>query len=913
MRRIAGTLAGSAGAGMLALALLVCGCVFAALAGPAQYQRTQTQALRSELAGEKATATAISVTSTWDGITSQLSASPTGAVYLSRGQLASARRALASDFTAASLPVDAGDWSGLSVSPLPVTAGAAASAQAGTGPKIEVLYRDPLTAHARVTAGRLTGSGAGGHALGVAVTAQTATRFGLHPGSRLQLSSPYGAVTLDVTAILRIRDPASTFWNTDLLAGIPGLNTPANKPAYWEGAVFADPGQLVAMQALLSSSNPDIQWEFPLATGQLRASQAQAVYNTLSHFSAAVPAMGDLSPAATAVTVSSGLSTFLATFLGTRAAIETVLLLLMVSLIVTGAAVIGVAARMIAVRRSGELAVVRARGGSVRQVAVLMLRGAAAVALPAAVAGAALALAAESRDASSSLGWALAGLILATGLAGPPLTAAWRHRRPAPASNPAQVTTTETTGSRRASLRRWVAEATACAAAVAALIVVRGQGVPAAGRPDLLVAATPVLVAIPVVVVVLRLYPLVISGLLRLSARAPGATGFVALARASRTSLTGVLPVFALVLGLSVAAFAGMVRDAVARGEAAASWQVTGADVVVNTGTAGGPGIVSRPVTAAAQKAITAVPGVRRSATVWQTSWSAPGGQALTVLAVDPSRYAALVASTPFPRFPASVIAGPAPASAGGPIPVVASAAAAAILGDGVSRLTAPSAMGPISVRVAGRLSGTPAQAGSAWIVMPTLRLPGPGGQPAPQLLLLTGSGIDQTRLSAVAGKVLPGASVTFRSAALAALAGAPLQHGAGLIMLLTLLTAAGLGLCTLVVGLALGSAERELTLARMTTMGHEKPLRLLVTEAMPAVLAAAAAALVCALVLPGLTGPALDLSVFTGSGTRVPLRPDWLALGLPAGAVVVIAVAALAAETGALRRRGVTRLLRAH
>ena len=36
MRRIAGTLAGSAGAGMLALALLVCGCVFAALAGPAQ-------------------------------------------------------------------------------------------------------------------------------------------------------------------------------------------------------------------------------------------------------------------------------------------------------------------------------------------------------------------------------------------------------------------------------------------------------------------------------------------------------------------------------------------------------------------------------------------------------------------------------------------------------------------------------------------------------------------------------------------------------------------------------------------------------------------------------------------------------------------------------------------------------------
>jgi hypothetical protein len=90
----------------------------------------------------------------------------------------------------------------------------------------------------------------------------------------------------------------------------------------------------------------------------------------------------------------------------------------------------------------------------------------------------------------------------------------------------------------------------------------------------------------------------------------------------------------------------------------------------------------------------------------------------------------------------------------------------------------------------------------------------------------------------------------------------------AGLIMLLTILTAAALGLGTLVIGLALGSAERELTLARLTTMGHEKPLRLLVAETLPAVLAAAVAGLACALALPALTGPALDLSVFTGAGS---------------------------------------------
>ena len=36
-----------------------------------------------------------------------------------------------------------------------------------------------------------------------------------------------------------------------------------------------------------------------------------------------------------------------------------------------------------------------------------------------------------------------------------------------------------------------------------------------------------------------------------------------------------------LVLALTVAAFTGMVRDAVVRGETAVSWQATGADVVV--------------------------------------------------------------------------------------------------------------------------------------------------------------------------------------------------------------------------------------------------------------------------------------------------------------------------------------------
>jgi putative ABC transport system permease protein len=70
----------------------------------------------------------------------------------------------------------------------------------------------------------------------------------------------------------------------------------------------------------------------------------------------------------------------------------------------------------------------------------------------------------------------------------------------------------------------------------------------------------------------LRLYPLAVRGLLATSARGAGATGFVALSRAARSSLTGVLPAFALVLALSLATFAGMVSNGITRGEIAASW-----------------------------------------------------------------------------------------------------------------------------------------------------------------------------------------------------------------------------------------------------------------------------------------------------------------------------------------------------
>ena len=223
--------------------------------------------------------------------------------------------------------------------------------------------------------------------------------------------------------------------------------------------------------------------------------------------------------------------------------------------------------------------------------------------------------------------------------------------------------------------------------------------------------------------------------------------------------------------------------------------------------------------------------------------------------------------------------------------------------------------MGPFTVRVAGILSGTPAQpAGGAFVVMPLETVPGPDGQPAPNVILATGQDIDRARLTAVAAPGVPGQRRHLPHAPCwPRWPSSPLQHGAALIIVLTIATAAGFGLFIVILGLALGSAERELTLARLTVMGHERTTGLVLAETLPAVLAAVVAGAVCAVALPAVIGSSIDLSAFTGTSAPVQFQPDALALGLPAVVIVLLALVALAAEARALRRRGITGLLRAN
>jgi putative ABC transport system permease protein len=888
---------GGAPVSALALALLVLGCVFVAGAGPRYSLHSRTRALQHDLVALPPVDKAVQVSEDWSTFALAVTGSPPP--MLDDTQLSESTQQLARFLAAAPLPLGAGQWASLSTNPVPVTAGAAPSAvAAGTPPELELIYRDTLTSNVTLVEGSFPPPGSLGGTMHVAVTTATAARFGLHPGSVLRLLVESSKVSLIVTAIVRPRSPTSAFWNVDAAAAAPSYNIPAptlGLPPYWSGAVFADPGEFAQMQTIFGNLPMRLQWEFPLSLGGLQATGVPDLEHALDHASgSSVTMTGDLSGATLPLAVRAELLTQLTAFSLTDTAVQQVLSLLFVSLTVIGAAVLLLAARIGAARRAVELEMLRSRGASLRQLTTTTMRGSVLACVPGALAGAGPALLVTPGPASS-LAWWLGGLTALAALLALPLIAAWGYRRPVPARNPALRT--------RRPRRRAVAEVAACAAAVGGLVVLHDQGAPAPGSVNLYIAAAPALVAIPAVIVVGRLYPLIIRGLLRLTASSAGASGFLALTRAARTALVSAAPAFALVLALTVASFAGMVRDAVSRGEVAASWQLTGGDAVVDATQ------TTTIVTPAAQQAIDAVPGVQRTAVAWLMSWQVPDGRIVTVVAVNPASYAAYTASVPYPPAPLSRLG-----SSAGVISVLASPSVAAILGSVAGELTSQSGMGPLRVRVAGTVASTPAAIGTGmFIIMPLQRIVGETGPPATNLLLITGTGISHSALAAAVNKNVPAAAVRFRSAVLDGLVSSPLQASADLIMTLSLAVAAGFGLVILLLALALGAADRDLTMARLSTMGLEQRrlIWLVLGEALLAVLAAVAAGVACALALPTLTAPVLDLSVFTGSATPVTISPDLVALTVPAAGLAVLAAVAVIAETRLLRRRGVPGLLR--
>jgi putative ABC transport system permease protein len=895
-------------AGSLALALLAGGCVLAAIAGPRLAQATGTRALQQTMDGLIPPLDTVVVSSNWATINGYMASASAvnNQVILSTADLDDATTQLRRDFGGGPLPLASrsADWAGMSPglyymsSTLPVLKGIPA--------KIEVSYRYPTTGQLRLVAGSMpdtvpqdTAEGLQAvNTLNVVITTRMARAFALRPGSQIVLSGPVyeptdnaSQVRLDVTGVVEPTDPNSSFWSADPLLPGPAL-AQVGGSTVWEGSVIADPGELDALQQIFGQRGLDIQWELPVNTTGLHG-QAQALSSQLNQITNRTPELtGRLAPMANALTVSSALVQPLAALVQASNAVNVLLWMVYVGLAAAGGVMLFLAGRMIAARRSAELSLLRARGASVWQLFCLGSLGAAVACVPAAGLAWAVAvlLVPHSAPAGPAAWWPGIATV-AISVTGPGVATAWDHRpRRRRARRP----------------RRWVTrvvvEATASAAAIGGIALFRTQ----TGAGDLFTSAAPLLVAVPAVIVILRLYQLLLHGLARALARQRGVIGFLGLTRSAQATATVALPLMTLVLVLTVAVFTGMLRDAVVRGETAVSWRETGADAVIAPP---GQQSIASAISPQAVRAITAVPGVQHAATALELPWTIAGGGQVTVIAVDPVSYAALVASAPgFSPVHPGLLTEP---HGHGAIPVLASPQAAAYLGaQHDSAALAQQGLPTLRVRVSGELQSTPAlPAGGAFIVLPLSAIRGVGQRPAVNLVLLNGPSIDMTRLDAVAQAAAPGAdalTVITRSSALLELTGAPLQQGTFLLFTLAIVFAAALALAVLLLELALGTQDRELTMARLATMGlaEGQRVRLVMLEVLPAIAAAAVAAVACAIALPRLVAPAIDLSAFTQSQAPVPLGADFRSFLLPLAGLLVVTVIALGYEIRSGRGR---------
>jgi putative ABC transport system permease protein len=873
-----------------AFTLMMIGCVFVAVAVPRQDLHMQTRALQQTFGTVPAAEKSVVASGDW----SQLDSNPVSPDYtLSPADIDAQTAALAEGLSGVPVPLapSSADWSGITSAYGPVS-GAGQNANTGTPLELEIAYRSALGQHSQLVTGHQPDrssvtlnsgvplgtpgeSAVSGGTFEVALTQATAARFGVRAGSRL--TAPAG-ITLVVTGIIRPVSPSSAFWTLDPVAAAPALGS----AGAWMGAVFVGPDEVGDLQLAFASPDMKVVWDFPLALASVNAAAADQL---AAHLNAATNediAAGDmigtteLGPGA--IGVSSGLVPQLNAFLQAQAAVDSVLSLLLVSLAVIGAVVVLLGTYMLAEHRAGEFGVLVARGASPGQLAARALRAAALV-VPAAAAGAVLAII-VTPGANVPLAWWLGGSTVLVALAGPPLIAVrWHHAAGRPAGQSA---------ARRKPARRLVTEAALVVAAVGGLVVLRLQGLSPSGGVNFYTGASPVLVALPAALLVMRLYPLALRGLLRVSAALRGVTGFIAMARAARASSATVLPAFALVLALCVAAFGGMVQDAVLRGQEAASWQTTGADAVIDDSAS------PAGVSLLAQQAIGAVPGVQHLAAVTTLPGALPSRVAVEVIVVNPASYAALVAATPWPRFPATAIAPPAVA---GQVPAVASPVVAAGFSAGTVQLPRDDG-GTLKLRVTATVSSTPALPGQdLFVVLPSWAL---SRVTPPSLLLVTGVHLDQPALVLAVHRELPDATISSRSTALAALASSPLQQGADAVFSSGVAAAAGFSVLIVLLSLALEARDRDLALARLAAMGlaNGQAARLVVLEALPVVLAAVAAGAVCGWALAPLTGSALDLSVFTGGAVSVPVRFNVVALAVPAAGLVVFAMAGLFLQT---------------
>ncbi|PRH75851.1 hypothetical protein C6N75_28755 [Streptomyces solincola] len=904
-----GTRLRAAPAAALALGVLVLLTACLAAAFPRAVEGNETSALRRAVAGADPARTALAVTGGEPGLNvpedqrrRALGPEALGAAH--RRVLAAVPEPLRADPRQSAYGVRTGTLVAAHDTWLP--------RPDGVPPQIALAAQSGLAGHSEVRAGRLPSAAARATAgtlrLEAAVTADTAARMRIRVGSVVHAggSGDRPAYAVRITGVVAPREPERGYWSAEKLLRTPGLAVTAGVPpqSFWRAALLLDPGAAPAL--LGTEGRPQPYWAVAPDPAGFTAAQVPALTGRVAWLESG-PGLIALREATGPNTVlTTELEAVLAEHRGVADAVSPLVALAGVSTGVVAAVAVALTAGLFAGRRRAELALLRARGGSLAGIGARLLAESAAVAVPAAGLGlcAALWLVDGGRTAASV---AAAAVVAALGCAALPVSALVSLRGAGTLAGRADAVAA------RPGRRRTVAEATLLLLAAGAVLGLRRRGAQDGG--DLLLSAAPVLVGLIAALVLVRLYPLPLRWAARPAARSRGLLGFLGLARAGRTRQTGVLPLLVLLVALTTAGFGGSVLASIADARDLLALRTVGADARVAAEDR------AAPLPGALVARAASLPGVRAAAAVRvEESLTLPGDHrpSPALVTVDPAAYGRFAADSGGGGSAALTAHGPV--RDGGAIPAIASAKTAEALGRGEQTVVTGS--GPLRIRVTAVHARTPAVPDGEFLLVDAAAVrrqaPATAARTLTAPTLLLAAGDDDGRLPGAALRDAvraadPGLRLTLRSEARAAFADAPLQRGAERIFAAAVGAGAAYAALTLVVAALHGAPERTALLARLRTMGltRRQARALLLVESLPVAVPAVLGGLLVGWAAVELLAPGLPLERLAFAAGRTaappgaaPLRADgWTLLAASGGVLLLTALVALVQAWRAARR----------
>ncbi len=682
-------------------------------------------------------------------------------------------------------------------------------------PRFTLAAQAEVESHSRLAEGRLprgTGVTAQSTATEAAVTEETARTLKIEVGSVIHFAAPDGRrLSVRITGIVKPRDPQGSYWSHE-----PVLRTPTvaaddaitARNTYWHGGLLLAPE--AAPFLLAGDWTARVYSRVPPTPGALDAAGLPALESQLASLNSGPLHARLTDTVSPEVSVTTGLGELVADYRALRSAITPITRVAVYGIAAVALVVLLMTGALLAARRATELSLLRSRGGSLPAIAGRLCAETAVVAVPAATLGwlFAVAVRPEGPSAPSLFASAAVAVLVCVAL---PLLATARHRRARGHLDRGDLVAA------RPSARRTVAELTVVVLAVGAVLALRRQG--AGSGSATLVSTAPILVALIAALLLVRLYPLPLRMASRPVGRGRGAVGFLSLARAGRTSTTQALPLLALLVALTTAAFGGSVPAGVEDARDRAALEIVGADVRVNARP-------KAPLPDSLRRQLGALDGIDTVASAYiEYELLVPHGKPVALIAVEPKAYARIAAATGLGPFSAKDLTAPG----SGPQPALVTPSVAERLGSAERTFRVPA--GEFTVQVAGRLDTTPAVRGLDFVLIDASRL----DKPTDSMLLANGTGYDKRALRHIVGES-PDIDLRMRADERAALIDSPLQTGAETFYAFAVAAGAGFAALAVLLALLQAAPERTALVARLRTMGLGKgqARRLLVLEALP-------------------------------------------------------------------------------